>query len=362
MTTTARRIVARCAAAIALMTCVCAAPAAAQERDKPAMPGMRMPAPSPTRKPSPTPTPTPKPSPMQMPMPVASPSPSPSPTPLPSPSPQTTPAGMEGMEMPQTKPSPSRGKAANPQAAPQTGSPADAQRTTTLPNLSDRSRWPSPTADDATYTFMLFDLLEYQRAGSVNALRWDFLGWRGGDHNRVWFKSEGALNFESPLGGQADLQLLYGRHITPFFDLQIGGRIEQRYERTSQPARVFAVIGLQGMSPGRFEVEPALFLSNKGKVSGRFTGTWDLYQTQRWIWQPRLETEFAAQRDAGFGVERGLNDVEIGVRLRYEIRREFAPYFGVTYSRSFGATRERIRREGGDPGEVLFSVGVRMWR
>lgn len=264
--------------------------------------------------------------------------------------------------MQQTKPTPSTGKAANPQAAPQTGTHAAAQRTTTLPNLTDRSGWPSPTADDATYTLMLLDLFEYQRIGSVNALRWDFLGWRGGDHNRIWFKSEGTLNFESPLGGQADLQVLYGRHITPFFDFQIGGRIEQRYERTSKPARVFAVIGLQGLAPGRFEVEPALFLSNKGKVSGRFTGTLDLYQTQRWILQPRLETEFAMQRDDAFGVERGVNDVEIGVRLRYEIRREFAPYLGVTYSHSFGATRDRILREGGNPSEVQFSVGVRMWR
>lgn len=262
----------------------------------------------------------------------------------------------------ESKPQPSTGQAENPSAAPQTGAPAAAQDTKTPPNLSDRSGWPSPTADNATYAFMLSDLLEYQRVGSVNALRWDFLGWRGGDRNRFWFKSEGELNFESPVGGKADLQLLYGRLISSFFDLQMGVRFEQRYERTSKPARVFAVIGLQGLSPGRFEVEPALFLSNKGKVSGRFTGTLDLYQTQRWILQPRLETEFAAQRDDEFGVERGLNDVEIGVRLRYEIRREFAPYFGVTYSRSFGATRERVLREGGDPSEVRFSLGVRMWR
>lgn len=264
--------------------------------------------------------------------------------------------------MSQTKPTSSTGQAANPPAAPQTGSPEAVQDTKTLPYLTARSGWPSPTADDGTYTFMLFDLLEYQRVGDVNALRWDFLGWRGGDTNRFWYKSEGNLTSESPGGGEADLQLLYGRHITPFFDLQMGVRFAQRYERdSSKPKRAFAVIGLQGLSPGRFEVEPALFLSNKGKVSGRFTGSLDLYQTQRLILQPRLETNLAAQRDDDFGVERGLGDVEIGVRLRYEIRREFAPYFGVTYRRSFGATGDRIRREGGDPGEVQFVVGVRMW-
>lgn len=331
-------------AASVLVVTFFAAQSAAQDHQN--MPGM------------PAPTPTPQSS------------PAPKPSPSPSPSPQATPHDMEGMQTPQAskppqaKPQPSTGEAANPSAAPQAGSPDAEQGTKTLPNLShpNRAGWPSPTADSVTYTYTLFDLLEYQRVGSVNVLRWDFLGWRGGDKNRFWFKSEGELNVESPLGGEGDLQLLYGRHITPFFDLQMGVRFEQHYEHDSRPKRAFAVIGLQGLAPGRFEVEPALFLSNKGKLLGRFTGSLDLYQTQRLILQPRLETEFAPQRDEEFGIERGLNDVEIGLRLRYEVRREFAPYFGVSYRRSFGATRERVLREGGAPNEVQFAVGVRMWR
>ena len=300
---------------------------------------------------------------MQEPAPTPEPSQMPMPPPSPSPPPQDPPAGMEGMDMPaEPKPLPSRGLANSPSATPKTDASAAARDTKRPPNLVDRSGWPSPTADDAIYTFVLFDLLEYQRVGRVNAVRWDVLGWRGGDTNRFWFKSEGNLTSESPMGGEADVQALYGRMISPFFDLQLGARVEQRYERDSKPTRIFAVVGLQGLAPGRFEVEPALFLSNKGKVSGRFTGTLDLYQTQRLIWQPRLETNFAAQRDDDFGVERGLNDVEFGLRLRYEIRREFAPYLGVSYRQSFGATRERVLREGGNPGEVQFSVGVRLWR
>ena len=265
------------------------------------------------------------------------------------------------MEMQEAKPQPSMGKAANLRAAPQTGSPGASPGGKTLPNLSEKSKWPSPTADNATYSYGLFDLLEYQRVGSVNALRWDFLGWRGSDRHRFWFKSEGELNFESPLGGEADLQLLYGKLISPFFDLQTGVRVEQHYERVSKPTRVFAVVGLQGLAPGRFDIEPTLFLSNKGKVSGRFTASVDLYQTQRLVLQPRFETEVAAQRDEQFGVEPGISDAEIGLRLRYEIRREFAPYFGISYRRSFGATRSRVLREGGDPNNLQFIIGVRTW-
>lgn len=254
------------------------------------------------------------------------------------------------------------GGAATPAAAPQTGAPAAAEGVKTLPNLTDRTGWPSPTADNATYSLALFDLLEYQRVQTVNALRWDFLNWRGGDRRRFWAKSEGELNLGARLGGEADLQLLYGKLVSPFFDLQVGARVEQHYERAARPVRAFAAVSLQGLSPGRFDVEPALFLSNKGKVMGRFTGSLDLYRTQRVILQPRLETEFAVQRDAEFGLERGLNDVELGVRVRYEIRREVAPYLGVAYRQSFGATRERVLRERGAPNELQVAAGVRVWR
>ena len=233
-------------------------------------------------------------------------------------------------------------------------------RVATLPNLAKRG-WPDPVADNARYTSFLSDLLEGQRIEGVNAVRWDFLSWYGGDTRRLWFRSEGVVYPSGEPGGEADVQVLYGTLISPFFDLQIGGRLEQHYERGTSPVRVFAVVGLQGLSPGRFEIEPALFVSNKGKVSGRFTASVDLYQTQRLVLQPRFETEIAAQQDEEFGVERGISDAEVGFRLRYEIRREYAPYFGVSYRQSFGSTRERVRREGGNPNEVQFVFGVRAW-
>lgn len=334
-----KAIVMRCAAAI-LAASFLFTHSWAQEKDKPSMPGMQMPKPKP--KPSPAPAQTPSPA-MQTPA-------------------QKPATGKSEMEMQETKPKPAQGEAANSLAAPQAEPPRGSQDPTTLPNLSEKSKWPEPVDDDAPYSYALFDLLEYQRVEGANALRWDFLSWRGGDRNRFWFKSEGALTFESQLGGAVDVQALYGKLIAPFFDFQIGARVEQRYERGASRTRVFAVVGLQGLAPGRFEIEPALFLSNKGKVSGRFTATADLLQTQRLILQPRFETEFAAQRDDEFGVERGISDFEVGLRLRYEIRREFAPYVGVSYRQSLGATRSRLLREGGDSNELQIVVGVRMWR
>lgn len=224
-----------------------------------------------------------------------------------------------------------------------------------------KGRWPEPIHDDAWYRYALFDLLEYGRVGGVDALRWDVVGWIGGDVNRLWLRSEGNLYPARVTGGEADLQLLYGRLVTPFFDLQAGARVEQHYERGRNPVRVFAGLGMQGLAPGWFEIEPQLFLSNKGYLSGRFTASVDLYQTQRLVLQPRFETELALQRDEEFGVEPGIADAEIGVRVRYEIRREVAPYLGLSYRQSLGATRDRLVREGGNPNQLQLVGGVRIW-
>ena len=231
----------------------------------------------------------------------------------------------------------------------------------TMPSPSEKSKWPTPVADSDNYSYVLFDLLEFQRIRGINALRWDALGWYGGDKHRLWIKSEGEQYGSSHSGGELDVQALYGKLISPFFDLQTGVRYEKHFE-SNNPQRVFAVVALQGLAPGRFEINPEFFVSNKGKTSMRFTGTYETLLTQRLVLQPRFETEIAFQRDNEFGVPRGVNDVEVGLRLRYEFRRELAPYIGVTFRQSFDVTAQRVLRERGVPNALEFVIGVRMWR
>jgi copper resistance protein B len=249
----------------------------------------------------------------------------------------------------------------SPPPVPHEGSSHAVESTPTLPNLADRSSWPSPVADTALYSFVLFDLLEYQRTSDLDALRWDILGWLGGDYNRFWFKSEGRKVFSSRESSEVEAQALYGRLIAPFFDVQVGLRYDQRLQRGANPTRVYAVIGLQGLAPYWFDIEPTLFISNKGKVSARLTATYDVLLSQRLVLQPRLEINAAFQKDEAIGIAAGLNDVELGGRLRYEIRREFAPYIGVTWKESIGATHRLTTREGGDPSHLAFVAGVRLW-
>ncbi len=246
------------------------------------------------------------------------------------------------------------GLVAAPRLAQGQGAPAAATN-------AETAGWPEPIDDSAFNSLVLIDVLEFQRLRNLNALRWDVTAWAGGDLQRIWLKTSGELNFSSPLGGEADLQLLYGRLISPFFDLQAGARIEQHNERNGTPRRVFLALGLQGIAPGGFDVEPMLFFSNKLKVSGRFNAFIDLFQTQRLVLQPRLETEFNLQRDDEFGVDPGINSLEGGVRLRYEVKREFAPYLGAGYRVSLGATRDRVVREGGNPSTFILAAGVRTW-
>lgn len=232
---------------------------------------------------------------------------------------------------------------------------------TTLPNRSEQRDWPDPVADRATFGFLLFDNAEFQRADGPTAFRWDMFGWRGGDMHRFWFKSEGRQTASSSQGSEYEVQALYGKLVAPFFDLQAGVRYDQRVRSGSDPARMYAVVGLQGLSPYRFEIEPTLFLSQKGQISGRLTATYDVLLSQRLILQPRLETNIAVQKDEEIGVGSGWNDAEVGARLRYEVRREFAPYVGFTWKESFGATHRLTTRDGGDPGHVVVAAGARMW-
>jgi copper resistance protein B len=231
----------------------------------------------------------------------------------------------------------------------------------TQPNLSPQRDWPSPVDDMERFTFVLADVLEYRPKGDKSDFRWDIEGWHGGDDNRLWFKSEGERNTAFKADYDIDFQLLYGRFVWRYYDFQAGVRTETQSFKEENVTRVHAVVGLEGLIPYRYEVEGSLFVSHRGDVSARFTITKNFLFTQRLVFQPRLETNAAIQRVERFTTGRGLNNIEFGLRLRYEILREFAPYLGVSFDRSFSGTADLVRQEGGDPSQVRLVAGVRMW-
>ena len=203
---------------------------------------------------------------------------------------------------------------------------------------------------------VLTNIAEYRAGRGSDGYGWESEGWYGGDINRFWVKTEGEGEFGGPLES-AEVQALYSHAIDPYWNVQGG----VRYDFKPNPSRVYATIGLEGLAPSFFDVEGALFLSNKGELMARAGGYYDQRITQRLILQPRAELNFAAQSSREIGVGAGLSDAEIGVRLRYDIRREFAPYIGVQYERAFGKTRRFLRDEGEDSAGWSFLAGVRTW-
>lgn len=203
---------------------------------------------------------------------------------------------------------------------------------------------------------VLFDRLEWSSGDGVDAFAWDADAWYGSDYHRVWFKTEGEAEFGHGVEA-AEVQLLYSRPVTPFFDLQGG----LRYDIEPDGGPAYAVLGVQGLAPYWFEVDAAAFLSDDGDLTARFEAEYDKRITNDLILQPHAELELAAGDIPERGIGGGLSSVEIGLRLRYQFMPEFAPYVGVSYERSFGGTADFARARGEETEAFRALIGIRTW-
>ncbi|KQX24136.1 MULTISPECIES: copper resistance protein B [unclassified Sphingomonas] len=367
-------------------------PLAAQTMDHSTMPGMQMPTPKkPAAKPAPRRQPAAQPSQRR----AAPRKPAPPPAraghagparPAEAPAPATDPhaghnmATMPGMTMPDAPakapagqdmgamPGMDMGAATSDQKAggtalPPGNAPAPAPPTD---HYADRSFPPGEMArvradlykehGGGTFHQVMFNLAEYQARKGGDGFRWDGEAWLGGDINRLVLKSEGEGGFRGGVDS-AEIQTLYSRAINPYWNVQAG----VRHDFQPNPSRTYATIGIEGLAPYWFEVEGALFLSDKGDVLARAEGYYDQRITQRLILQPRVELNFAAQDVPENRIGSGLSNAELGLRLRYEIRREFAPYVGISYERKVGDTARYARADGEGTRSTSFVLGIRTW-
>ena len=225
---------------------------------------------------------------------------------------------------------------------------------------SNEEDWPSPVDDNQIYRYLLLDQLEYRaNSGGEDMLNYEFTGWVGGDYQRLWIKSEGDIGLTTG-DSEAELQLLYGKLIAPFFYLQAGIRYDQTFSSQGGPGRAFGVLGVQGLAPYLFDVDAALFVSQDADISARASAEYQLRLNQRLILQPNATVNVALQRVEAFDVGSGLNDLELGLRLRYEINREFAPYVGASWTRKFGDTADLARQSGSSVEDFALIGGVRL--
>ena len=209
-------------------------------------------------------------------------------------------------------------------------------------------------------TYVGFDELEIQATGDEHALEYDGEAWIGGDFNRLWFKAAGEQSTEGS-DGNVELQGLYSRAITPFWNVQTGLRLDHRYGEGPGSTRAHAALGLEGLAPYWFEMEAFVYLSDDGDASARLEASYETLLTQRLIIESEFETNLAFQDAPEFGLASGFNDVELGARMRYEFVREFAPYVGYSWSRLVGGTADLVREGGGELGGGVLVFGFHLW-
>ena len=206
-------------------------------------------------------------------------------------------------------------------------------------------------AEETRYAFTQADRLEYQTDEGIYL--WDLQGWYGGDNSKLWWKLEGEVDDSS--SDDAELQLLYSKPISAYFDVQVGARYEDEANESS------LVVGLQGMAPYRFELDAAAFVTEDGDVLLRGEFERDLLLTQRLVLQPRLELNASLQDVPERAISSGITDAALEVRLRYEVRRKFAPYIGVSWQRTFGDGSRALRAAGLDDETTTLVFGARFW-
>lgn len=231
-----------------------------------------------------------------------------------------------------------------------------------IPELTDADRAaafpavrPHAAHDRGVHSYGLLDRLETWDADEGTAVAWEGVGWIGGDLNRVWLRSEGEAIDGSP--ESADVEVLFGRSISPWWDLVAG----VRHDFGEGPSQTFAAVGLVGLSPYKFEIDATAYLGQSGQTALRLEAEYDTLLTNRWILQWHAGVELFGQDDPQRGVGSGLGTAEAGLRLRYEITRRFAPYIGVAWERAYGETGELRRSRGEDASDTRIVAGLRFW-
>ncbi len=209
--------------------------------------------------------------------------------------------------------------------------------------------------DDPLLTMLIVDQLEVRSDSDNTPLVWDAEGWIGKDLNKLWIKTDG--DYADGSLEEAEIQALYSRAIAPFWDLQAGWRHDIRPE----PNRDWLALGVKGLAPYFFDVDLAVFVGEQGQTAARIQLEYEIMFSQQLILVPEVELNLYGKDDQATGIGSGLADIEAGLRLRYEIRREVAPYLGINWTHLYGQTADYARMEDEDTDTFQFVLGSRFW-
>lgn len=242
------------------------------------------------------------------------------------------------------------------------GPPSQAAPVEPIPTLTDADR--AAAFPDLAHgmhhapernSFVMFDRLEAVDLDHGRGEAWEAQAWFGSDLNRLWLRSEGER--ERGHTEAADLEVLYGRSVTPWWDVVAGLKHDFKPGRS----RDWAAFGVQGLAPYKFEVSATAYIGESGATAATIEAEYEVLLTNRLILQPRVEVEAFGKDDPARGIGSGLSTVEAGLRLRYEFTRRFAPYVGVAWERAYGGTADHRRDDGEAVEDTHLVAGLRLW-
>lgn len=209
--------------------------------------------------------------------------------------------------------------------------------------------------DNRPLGMLRVDQLEAVHGRDADGQAWEVQGWYGNDIDKLRLSSEGERR-EGRVE-DAEVELLWSHAVAPFWDTQLG----LREDLGDGPSRHWAAFGIQGLAPYWVELEATAYVGPSGRTAARVRVEYELLFTQRLILQPELELNLYGRHDPATHTGQGLSDAKLGLRLRYEIRREFAPYVGVVWVHRFGSSAYYARQAGERATDRQFVAGVRFW-
>ena len=209
--------------------------------------------------------------------------------------------------------------------------------------------------DTAAFGKLLADQFEWRHGDGAEGPAWDVQGWYGTDYNKLWLKTEGVRLGSVTEDGR--VELLWDRIFSRWWSMQAG----VRHDLGEGPSRNWLALGAQGLAPYFFQIEATGYVGDAGRTAARFRAEYELLFTQRMILQTEFELNAYGKDDPERHIGAGFSDLQLGLRLRYEIRREFAPYVGVAWLHSLGKTAELVRSAGEDPSLLQIVAGIRFW-
>lgn len=209
--------------------------------------------------------------------------------------------------------------------------------------------------DDPIVAKFMIDQLETRVVDGDDPTVFEGKFWIGKDFNKFVVKAD--VEQVKNVTHELELQALYSRAVDPYWDFQIGVRQDQK----PTPNKNWFVVGFEGLAPYWFEIDTALFVGEKDQLGLRFSAEYEWMLTQRWVLSPELEFNMYSKDDEARGMGSGLSDSQLGLRLRYEIKREFAPYIGINWTNKYGNAATFAKNEGEKVSSTHFVAGIRAW-